>query len=55
MACFIFLYHSAIGAQSSLGEIREVVLQYEQAARHAVDADFDGVEIHGAHGYFMAP
>lgn len=34
-------------------DIREVVLQYELAARHAVEAGFDGVEIHGAHGYLV--
>ncbi|WP_235828158.1 oxidoreductase [Brevibacillus migulae] len=43
----------AIPEAMTLGEIREVVLQYEQAARHAVDAGFDGVEIHGAHGYLI--
>ncbi|QRG66474.1 alkene reductase [Brevibacillus choshinensis] len=37
----------------TIGEIREVVHQYRQAAMHAVDAGFDGIEIHGAHGYLI--
>lgn len=32
-------------------EIREIVLGYAQAARNAIEAGFDGVEIHGANGY----
>ena len=40
-------------------EIRDLVAQYGQAARRAVEAGFDAVEIHGAHGYllsqFMSP
>lgn len=34
-------------------EIREVVVQFGQAARRAKEAGFDGVEIHSAHGYFL--
>ncbi|SFS69368.1 alkene reductase [Marininema halotolerans] len=34
-------------------EIHEVVNQYAQAARNAIKAGFDGVEIHGAHGYLV--
>ncbi|MFC5529679.1 alkene reductase [Cohnella yongneupensis] len=37
----------------TIDEIRQVVSQYEQAARHAMEAGFDGVEIHGAHGYLI--
>ncbi|KAK0229230.1 NADH:flavin oxidoreductase/NADH oxidase [Armillaria nabsnona] len=32
-------------------EIREYVQLYVQAARNAISAGFDGVEIHGAHGF----
>ncbi|KVX95742.1 alkene reductase [Burkholderia ubonensis] len=32
-------------------EIRDVVDQYRAAARNAIDAGFDGVELHGANGY----
>lgn len=34
-------------------EIKEVIQQYKQAARNAIAAGFDGVEIHGAHGYLI--
>lgn len=35
------------------GEISGVVAEFRQAARHAMDAGFDGVEIHGANGYLI--
>jgi N-ethylmaleimide reductase len=34
-------------------EIKAVVDDFRQAARNAVDAGFDGVEIHGANGYLI--
>ncbi|KAF2747384.1 FMN-linked oxidoreductase [Sporormia fimetaria CBS 119925] len=34
-------------------EIKETVQAYAQAAKNAVDAGFDGVEIHGANGYLI--
>ncbi|MBB3119024.1 alkene reductase [Pseudoduganella violacea] len=37
----------------SVAEIAEVVEQYRAAARNALAAGFDGVELHGANGYLV--
>ncbi len=34
-------------------EIKAIVRQYGQAAKNAIEAGFDGVEIHGANGYLI--
>jgi 2,4-dienoyl-CoA reductase-like NADH-dependent reductase (Old Yellow Enzyme family) len=34
-------------------DIREVVQQFASAAKNAIEAGFDGVEIHGANGYLL--
>lgn len=34
-------------------EIPEIVQEYRQAALNAIEAGFDGIEIHGAHGYLI--
>jgi len=34
-------------------EIPDIVEQYRRAARNALEADFDGVEIHAANGYLL--
>lgn len=34
-------------------ELAEIVQQYRQAALNAIEAGFDGIEIHGAHGYLI--
>jgi N-ethylmaleimide reductase len=36
-----------------IGEIRDIVQQYGQAASNAKEAGFDGVEIHAANGYLI--
>lgn len=34
-------------------DIQKGISQYAQAAKNAIEAGFDGVEIHGAHGYLI--
>ncbi|WP_028814311.1 alkene reductase [Streptomyces flavidovirens] len=34
-------------------EVRETISEYVTAARNAIDAGFDGVELHGANGYLI--
>lgn len=52
-------YSGTTPHKMTLSEIREVVASYVQSARHLQVAGFDGVELHGAHGYlltqFMSP
>ena len=38
----------------SLADIEEVLGWYAEGARRALEAGFDGVEVHGAHGYLPA-
>ncbi|RZI40783.1 alkene reductase [Herbaspirillum sp. HC18] len=37
----------------TVAEIREIVGQFRQAARNALEAGFDGVELHSANGYLV--
>ena len=36
-----------------LDELPRIVADYRRAARNAIDAGFDGVEVHGANGYLL--
>ena len=38
---------------ASLNEINDIINSYAIAAQNAIEAGFDGVEIHGANGYFI--
>ena len=63
----VFLDIENIGQEKGLGEmvqhskprplsidgIKEVILQFRNAAKNALEAGFDGVEIHGANGYLI--
>lgn len=46
------LYYGAARA-ISLDEIQQLIADYTQAAKNAMQAGFDGVEIHGANGYLI--
>jgi N-ethylmaleimide reductase len=35
----------------SVSEIKQIIADYTQAAKNAIEAGFDGVELHGANGY----
>jgi len=37
----------------TIEEIEQYIKDYKQAALNAIDAGFDGVEVHGAHGYLL--
>src|SRR5699024_8606404 len=43
----------------TIAEIKQLVQKFQDAARRAVEAGFDTIELHGAHGYllhqFMSP
>jgi len=43
----------ATPAEMTEAEIQEAIAGFVQAAKHARDAGFDGVELHGANGYLL--
>src|SRR5689334_9690293 len=45
--------HMEASKPISVEEIRQVVEHFARSARHAADAGFDGIEVHGAHGYLV--
>ncbi|WP_409419967.1 alkene reductase [Pseudaeromonas sp. ZJS20] len=44
---------TALPRALSVAEIAQVVEEYRQAARNALTAGFDGIELHGANGYLI--
>lgn len=40
--------------EMTVADIEDVVTQFARAARLSADAGFDGIELHGAHGYLLA-
>ncbi|MEU5641513.1 alkene reductase [Streptomyces milbemycinicus] len=44
---------SVVPRTMSLADIRTVLDDYAEAARHAIEAGFDGVELHGANSYLI--
>lgn len=47
------LSSGAIPHALNVGEIQELIEKFGQAARRAKEAGFDGVELHGSHGYLI--
>lgn len=45
--------HYELPRALSTEEVKEVIGQYVQGAKYAIEAGFDGVEIHGANGYLV--
>lgn len=43
----------ALGRAMTIADIETAIEDYAQAASHALDAGFDGVQLHGAHGYLI--
>jgi N-ethylmaleimide reductase len=43
----------SIPRKLTVPEIRQIIKDYAQAAKNAIDAGFDGVELHGANGYLI--
>lgn len=45
--------HGEVAHEMDAGDIAEVTRGYAESAANAIAAGFDGVEIHGAHGYLL--
>ena len=45
--------NSAVPRELSDAEVQEIVAAFGEATRRAIEAGFDGVEIHGANGYLV--
>lgn len=44
---------SGSAREASQGDIARIIRDHADAARRAADAGFDGIELHGAHGYLI--
>ncbi|KXG50400.1 Aldolase-type TIM barrel [Penicillium griseofulvum] len=44
---------AAVPRAMTIDEIKQTILDYVDAAKNAIQAGFDGVEIHGANGYLL--
>ena len=47
------LLPGALPKEATHEDIKELVQKFRRAAENAVECGFDGVEIHGAHGYII--
>ncbi|KTD45867.1 NADH-dependent flavin oxidoreductase, Oye family [Legionella rubrilucens] len=45
--------HYGTSREASLAEIHSLIASYATAARNAMEAGFDGIELHGANGYLI--
>ena len=46
-------YSSNVPEELTIKEIKNIILEFKNAARRVKEAGFDGVEIHSAHGYLL--
>ncbi|MDF1526141.1 MAG: NADH:flavin oxidoreductase [bacterium] len=46
-------FYSGVPEAMTMGQVDEVVTSFGQSARRAREAGFDGVQLHGAHGYLI--
>ncbi len=48
-----YMKQHSMPRELTIPEIQQIVQDFEQAARNAIAAGFDGVELHGANGYLI--
>jgi len=47
------MIETSVPRAMTIDDIKETINDYVQAAKNAMEAGFDGVELHGAHGYLL--